>query len=84
MDAARIYDGDVVIIRRQDTVDDGEIAAVLIDGEDATLKRFSHKGNIVTLMPQSTNPANQPFIYDLRETSVRILGLVVKVEFAPK
>lgn len=84
MNAARIYDGDVVIIRRQDTVDDGEIAAVLIDGEDATLKRFSHKGNIVTLMPQSTNPANQPFIYDLRETSVRILGLVVKVEFAPK
>lgn len=84
MDAARIYDGDVVIIRRQDTVDDGEIAAVLIDGEDATLKRFSHKGNIVTLMPQSTNPANQPFIYDLRETSVRILGLVVKVEFSPK
>lgn len=84
MDAARIYDGDVVIIRRQDTVDDGEIAAVLIDGEDATLKRFSHKGNMVTLMPQSTNPANQPFIYDLRETSVRILGLVVKVEFSPK
>ena len=84
MNAARIYDGDVVIIRRQDTVDDGEIAAVLIDGEDATLKRFSHKGNIVTLMPQSTNPANQPFIYDLRETSVRILGLVVKVEFSPK
>ncbi|WP_281692948.1 LexA family protein [Agathobaculum desmolans] len=84
MDAARINDGDIVIIRRQDIVENGEIAAVLIDGQDATLKRFSRHGNIVTLMPQSTNPANQPFIYDLTETTVKILGLVVKVEFRPQ
>ncbi len=84
MDAARIYDGDIVIIRKQDIVENGEIAAVLIDGQDATLKRFSRHGNIVTLMPQSTNPANQPFIYDLTETTVKILGLVVKVEFRPQ
>lgn len=84
MNAARIYDGDVVIIRRQDIVEDGEIAAVVINDQDATLKRFSRHGDIVTLMPQSTNPANQPFIYNLKETSVRILGLVVKVEFSPR
>lgn len=83
MNAARIYDGDIVIIRRQDTVENGQIAAVLIDNEDATLKRFSQQGNIVTLMPQSTNPANQPFVFDLKDTSVKILGLVVRVEFTP-
>lgn len=38
---ARIYDGDIVFIRRQDYVDDGTIAAVLIDDE-ATLKRVYH------------------------------------------
>lgn len=83
MNAARIFDNDIVIIRRQDIVENGQIAAVLADNQDATLKRFSRHGDIVTLMPQSTNPANQPFIYNLKETSVKILGLVVKVEFQP-
>ena len=84
MNAARIYDGDIVIIRRQDIVENGEIAAVLIDDQDATLKRFSRTGDIVTLMPQSTNPVHQPFVFDLKQTNVKILGLVVKVEFQPR
>ena len=83
MDAAGIKDGYTVIVRRQDTVDNGQIAVVLINGEDATLKRFSQNGNIVTLMPQSTNPIHQPFIFDLKDTHVDILGLVVRVEFSP-
>lgn len=83
MNAVRIYDGDIVIIRRQDIVENGEIAAVLIDDQDATLKRFSRTGDIVTLMPQSTNPEHKPFVYDLKKTNVKILGLVVKVEFQP-
>lgn len=84
MNAVRIYDGDIVIVRRQDIVENGEIAAVLINDQDATLKRFSRSGDIVTLMPQSTNPEHKPFVYNLQETSVKILGLVVKVEFQPR
>lgn len=45
MDAAGIKDGYVVIVRRQDIVDNGQIAVCLIDGEEATLKRFSQLGN---------------------------------------
>lgn len=84
MNAVRIYDGDLVIVRRQDIVENGEIAAVLIDDQDATLKRFSRTGDTVTLMPQSTNPEHKPFVYDLKKTNVKILGLVVKVEFQPR
>lgn len=84
MNAVRIYDGDIVIIRRQDIVENGEIAAVLIDNQDATLKRFSRNGDTVTLIPQSTNPEHQPFVYNLKDTSVKILGLVIKVEFQPR
>ena len=84
MNAARIFDGDIVIIRRQDIVENGEIAAVLIDDQDATLKRFSRNGDTVTLIPQSTNPEHQPFVYNLKDTSVKILGLVIKVEFQPR
>ena len=83
MDAARIHDGDVVIVRRQDIVDNGQIAVCLIDGEEATLKRFSRAGDAVTLMPQSTNPAHQALVLDIRQTHVDVLGLVVRVEFAP-
>lgn len=83
MDAAGIKDGYVVIVRRQDIVDNGQIAVCLIDGEEATLKRFSQPGNTVTLMPQSTNPDHRPFIFDITKTHVDILGLVVRVEFSP-
>ena len=83
MDAAGIKDGYVVIVRRQDIVDNGQIAVCLIDGEEATLKRFSRAGDTVTLMPQSTNPVHQALVFDIRRTHVDILGLVVKVEFAP-
>ena len=68
MDAAGIKDGYVVIVRRQDIVDNGQIAVCLIDGEEATLKRFSQLGNTVTLMPQSTNPDHRPFIFVITKT----------------
>lgn len=83
MNAARIHEGDIVIVRRQDIVENGQIAVVLIDGQDATLKRFNRDGNIVTLMPQSTNPKNKALTYNLKNSSVKILGLVVRVEFEP-
>lgn len=81
MNAIGINDGYVIIVRKQEIVDNGDIAVVLIDMEDATVKRFYHTGSTVTLMPQSTNPAHRPQIYDLAETNIQILGKVVKVEF---
>jgi SOS-response transcriptional repressors (recA-mediated autopeptidases) len=54
---ARIYDGDIVFIRQQPDVDNGEIAAVLLD-DDATLKRvFKQPGGIIL---QAENPAYAP------------------------
>lgn len=79
MTAARICDGDIIIVRQQATVEDGEIAVVMVNSDDATVKRFHRSGRTVTLSPQSYNPAHQPQIYDLRETSIRIIGKVVQV-----
>ena len=81
MNAIGINDGYLIIVRRQDQVENGEVAVVLVDNEDATVKRFYATDSTVTLMPQSTNPIHQPQIYDLHKTSVRVLGKVVKVEF---
>ena len=72
---AHIYNGDIVYIRQQATVNDGEIAAVLIENE-ATLKRFYKSGDTVTLMPCSTKC--QPFVYSGAELeNIRILGKAV-------
>lgn len=81
MDALGIRDGYIVIVRRQSIVEDGEVAIVMVDHEDATMKRFYRTDSTVTLMPQSTNPAHKPQIYNLTKTTVEILGKVVKVEF---
>lgn len=84
MNAARIEDGDLIIVRRQEEVENGALAVVMVGDDDATVKRFYAANDTVTLMPQSTNPKHQPQIYDLKQTKVRVLGLVVKCEFMAK
>lgn len=83
MTAAHINDGSMIIVRRQPEVENGQIAVVRVDKEDATVKRFRKDGNIVQLIPQSYNPEHQIQIYDLKTTDIEIIGKVVecKVEF---
>ena len=72
---ARIFDGDIVYIRQQDTVEDGQIAAVLIEDE-ATLKRVHLYADHIVLAPE--NPTFRPLVYWGEEMNeVRILGLAV-------
>lgn len=78
MTAARINEGDILIVRQQDIVENGEIAVVLVNGDDATVKRFYRDGDTVTLAPQSYNPAHDPQVYNIKKTPVRILGRVVQ------
>lgn len=72
---ARIYDGDIVYIRQQPTVEDGQIAAVLID-DSATLKRVHFFPDHIVLEPE--NPQYRPRAYWEQDmNNVRILGLAV-------
>ena len=72
---ARIFDGDIVYIREQPNVEDGEIAAVLI-GEEATLKRVYKYPSKVVLRPE--NPLYDDMIYSKEDMNeVRILGKAV-------
>ncbi|MEP7060136.1 MAG: transcriptional repressor LexA [Actinomycetota bacterium] len=76
MIGAGIFDGDMVVIRQQDTAEDGEIVAALLPGpaeEEATVKRLGHDHGRVMLIPE--NPALSPF----EMTDGRILGKVVAV-----
>lgn len=72
---ARIQDGDLVFVRRQPTVENGQIAVVLIDDE-ATLKRFYRTKDGVILKPE--NSKYEPLFFTHRDfRQVRVLGRVV-------
>lgn len=77
---ARIYDGDIVFIRKQPMVENGEIAAVLIDEmadvSEATLKRVYIYEDKIMLIAE--NPAYPPMVYSNEDmNSVRIAGKAV-------
>lgn len=72
MSGARIEDGDLVLIRKQETVENGEIAAVLI-GDEAVLKKVFFQNG--TMILQSANPNYPPIVCPPAEA--RILGKMV-------
>jgi repressor LexA len=71
---AGIFDGDLVVVRRQPDAMNGELVAALIDGEEATVKRFKRDGDRVLLIAE--NPAYEPIVLT---QGVEIVGKVVAV-----
>lgn len=78
---ARIFDGDILFVKSQSSVEDGEIAVILIDNE-ATVKRvyYDKENNIITLVPE--NPTHKPLRYIGTELDqIRILGKVIAGQY---
>ena len=75
---AGIFDGDTVLIRKQDAASTGEIVVALVDDEEATLKRLRRKGNAVAL--EAANPAYETRIFppDRVKVQGRLVGLLRK------
>ena len=75
---ARIHDGDIVFIRQQPEVLNGEIAAVQIGDDSATLKRVYRSDDKTTLTLMAANPAYPPMVYTGEQLAdLRILGKAV-------
>lgn len=76
----KIAEGDTVIIRLQDTIENGEIAAVYVNGNDVTLKKIKKEESGIWLI--GNNPAFSPIFYtkqQCEELPVRILGKLVEL-----
>ncbi|MBO5300507.1 MAG: helix-turn-helix domain-containing protein [Clostridia bacterium] len=74
---ARILDGDIVFIKKTPMVNNGEIAAVIID-EEATLKRVYYYAESAKLILTPENPKYEPLVYVGEElNSIRIIGKAV-------
>lgn len=72
---AHIKEGDLVLVNPQPSVQNGEIAVVLLNGEEATLKRFYHEGTRIRLVPE--HPSMKPIIINVSDTELTVLGKVV-------
>ena len=75
---AGIFDGDTVVIKKQDTATTGEIIVALVDEEEAALKRLRKRGNSVAL--EAANPAYETRIFppDRVKVQGRLVGLLRK------
>ena len=71
-----VKNGAYALIHKQDVVNDGEIAVVLVNGYEATIKEFSKKNDIVVLTPHSDDNSFKQQIYD-KSTPIRVLGKYV-------
>jgi len=77
----RMVEGDVVIVKKQDDVESGDIAIVLINGNDATVKRVRKQENGITLIATNVN-VYEPHYYsneEIMKLPIKILGKVVEL-----
>lgn len=77
----RMMEGDVVIVRRQDDVESGDIAIVLVNGNEATVKRVKKQEEGITLIATNTS-VYEPHFYsnkEIKNLPVQILGKVVEL-----
>ena len=76
----RMREGDVVIVRQQDSAETGDTVVVLVNGNSATVKKIKYGPDGITLLP--TNPAHDPLFYSAAEVEqlpVRVIGRVVEL-----
>jgi repressor LexA len=70
-------DGSYVLIDRDAHVENGDIAAVLVNGCEATVKKINVKNNILTLIPMSYDESYYPEAINLEKVEVTIIGKVI-------
>lgn len=76
----RMMEGDVVIVRKQDTAETGDTVVVLVNGDSATVKKIKYTPAGIYLIP--TNPAHEVQFYspqDVEQLPVRVIGKVVEL-----
>ena len=76
----RMREGDVVIVRKQDTAETGDTVVVLVNGDSATVKKIKYGSDGISLIP--TNPSYDVQFYsaaDVERLPVRVIGRVVEL-----
>jgi repressor LexA len=78
MNGLGIFDGDIAIVRMQDDIESGELAIVIVDGDEGTLKRIRRQEGAIVL--ESANPSYPPRVITGEDMNkVRVVGKVVEI-----
>ena len=76
----RMVEGDVVIVRKQDDADSGDVVVALVNGDEVTIKRLKKRPEGILLI--ANNPTYEPMFFsnrEIRELPVRVIGKVVEL-----
>lgn len=74
----KFKEGDRVLIKKQDTLENGEIGVILVNGDDATIKKYRFDNDMVILEPMSSNPDNHVQVYNPKEIKIKIVGKAIR------
>jgi len=75
----KFNDGDLLLIQKQDDLENDEIGVVMVDGE-ATVKKYKYENNLVILYPMSTNPEHIVQLYSTNDHNIKIIGKVISYQ----
>lgn len=76
----KFNEGDIVLVQKQDTLENDEVGVILVNGDDATVKKYKSENGLVILEPLSTNPENTVQIYNPKNINIKIIGKVVSYQ----
>ncbi|MDR0979466.1 MAG: hypothetical protein LBL91_06100 [Lachnospiraceae bacterium] len=74
----KFNEGDIVLVQKQETLENSEIGVILVNGDDATVKKYRYENNMVILEPMSTNSLNTVQLY--KPQKIKIVGKVVSYQ----
>lgn len=76
----KFNDGDLLLVQKQDNLENDEIGVILVDGMDATVKKYKYENGLVILSPMSTNTDHIVQIYNPKDINIKIIGKVVSYQ----
>jgi repressor LexA len=69
-------EGSIIVVEKTNIIENGEIAVILVNGNEATVKKVVQNSNMITLIPMSSNPIHTPTMYDMVKDEIQIVGKV--------
>lgn len=76
----KFNNGDIVLVQKQENLENGEIGVILVNGFDATVKKYKSENGLVILEPMSTNPEHTVQIYNPKDVEIKIVGKVLSYQ----
>lgn len=76
----KFNDGDLVLVQKQDDLENDEIGVIAINGDDATVKKFKRENGLIVLQPMSTNPEHTVQIYNPKDIPIKIIGKIISYQ----